>query len=135
MSAATDYAARHDAAAAQQARIFGAEASGDPWGAEAGFFRMDPDRDPEPNLRIVSSHLRLGDVLVHVGGGAGRMCLPMARCCREVVMVEPSPGMGAEFDASRRGPESPTPGGCRWTGWTRLASRATWCSRATLPTS
>ena len=63
---------------------------------------MDPDRDPEPNLRIVSSHLRLGDVLVDVGGGAGRMCLPMARYCREVVMVEPSLGMGAEFDASRR---------------------------------
>ena len=101
MSAATDYAASHDAAAAQQSRIFGPEPQGDPWGAMAGFFRLDPNRDPEPNLRIISSYLRPEDVLVDVGGGAGRMCLPMARRCMEVVMVEPSPGMGAEFDASR----------------------------------
>ena len=102
MSAATDYAARHDAAAAQHSRIFGAEAPGDPWGAEAGFFRLDPNRDQEPNLRIISSYIRPDDVLVDVGGGAGRMCLPLALHCGEVVMVEPSPGMGAEFEASRR---------------------------------
>ena len=102
MSAATEYAARHDAVAAQHSRIFGPEPQDDPWGAEAGFFRMDPNRDPEPNLQIVSSYLRPEDVLIDVGGGAGRVCLSMARYCREVVMVEPSPGMGAEFDASRR---------------------------------
>ena len=102
MSAATDYAACQDAVAAQQPRIFGPEPPGDPWGAAAGFFRMDPRRGPEPNLRIVSSYLRPEDVLVDVGGGAGRTCLPIARRCREVVMVEPSAGMGAEFDASRR---------------------------------
>ncbi len=101
MSAATDYADRHDAVAAQQSRIFGPEPPGDPWGSVAGSFRMDPNRDPEPNLQIISSYLRPEDVLVDVGGGAGRMCLPMARRCREVVMVEPSPRMGAEFDASR----------------------------------
>ena len=101
MSAATDYDARHDAIAAQQSRIFGPEPQGDPWGAEAGFFRMDPNRDLGTNLRMISSYLRPGDVLVDVGGGAGRVCLPMARYCREVVMVEPSPGMGAEFEASR----------------------------------
>ena len=83
MSAATDYAAIHDAVAAQQARIFGSEPPGDPWGAMAGFFRLDPNREPEPNLEIVSSYLRPEDVLVDVGGGAGRMCLPLARRCRE----------------------------------------------------
>ena len=102
MSAATDYAARHDAAAAQQSRVFGPDPLSDPWGADAEFFRLDPNRDPEPNLQIISSYLRPEDVLVDVGGGAGRTCLPMARHCREVVMVEPSPGMGVEFDASRR---------------------------------
>ncbi len=102
MSAAANYAARHDAVAAQQSRVFGPEPPGDPWGAVAGSFRMDPNRDPEPNLQIISSYLRPEDVLVDVGGGAGRMCLPLARSCGEVVMVEPSPGMGAEFDASRR---------------------------------
>ena len=101
MSAATDYAACHDAVAAQQSRIFGPEPQGDSWGAEAGFFRMDPNRDQGPSLRMISSYLRPRDVLVDVGGGAGRTCLPLARYCREVVMVEPSAGMGAEFDASR----------------------------------
>lgn len=101
MSAATEYTAHHDAVAAQQSRIFGREQPGDPWGALAGFFRLDPNRDPEPNLRIISSYLGPGDVLVDVGGGAGRTCLPLARHCRKVVMVEPSAGMGAEFDASR----------------------------------
>ena len=102
MSAATEYAARHDAVAAQQSRIFGPDLPGDPWGALAGFFRLDPNRDPEPNLQIISSYLRPEDALVDVGGGAGRVCLPMAQYCREVVMVEPSTGMGAEFEASRR---------------------------------
>ena len=69
MSAATNYTASHDAAAAQQSRIFGPEPQGDPWGAMAGFFRLDPNRDPEPNLRIISSYLRPEDVLVDVGGG------------------------------------------------------------------
>ena len=102
MSAATDYAARLDAVAEQQSRIFGPEPPDDPWGAAAESFRMDPSRDPEPNLQMVSSYLRPEDVLIDVGGGAGRICLPLARRCREVVMVEPSPGMGAEFDTSRR---------------------------------
>ena len=79
MSAATDYAAVHDAAAAQQARIFGPEPPADPWGAMAGFFRLDPNREPEPNLQKISSYLTPEDVLVDVGGGTGRMCLPMAR--------------------------------------------------------
>jgi SAM-dependent methyltransferase len=37
---------------------------------------------------------------VDVGGGAGRNSLPMASRCREVINVEPSPGMLAEFRAS-----------------------------------
>ena len=124
MSAATNYTASHDAAAAQQSRIFGPEPQGDPWGAMAGFFRLDPNREPEPNLRIISSYLRPEDVLVDVGGGAGRMCLPMARRCREVVMVEPSPGMGAEFDASRSGGRHrQRAAGCSPTGWTQWTYR------------
>lgn len=34
-----------------------------------------------------------------VGGGAGRVCLPLALKCREAVNVEPSPGMAAEFES------------------------------------
>ena len=102
MSAATDYAARHDAVATQHSRIFGPQPPSDFWGAMAQIFRMDPDRDLDTNLEVVASYLRPDDVFVDVGGGAGRVCLPLAQRCREVVMVEPSPGMGAEFDAIQR---------------------------------
>ena len=102
MSAATDYAARHDAVTTQHSRIFGPQPPSDFWGAMAQLFRMDPSRDLDPNLDVVASYLRADDVFIDVGGGAGRVGLPLARRCREVVMVEPSQGMGAEFDAIHR---------------------------------
>ena len=102
MSAATDYAARHEAVTTQHSRIFGPRPPSDFWGAMAQLFRMDPSRDLDPNLDVVASYLRADDVFIDVGGGAGRVCLPLARRCREVVIVEPSQGMGAEFDAIHR---------------------------------
>ncbi|MXY21970.1 MAG: methyltransferase domain-containing protein [Dehalococcoidia bacterium] len=101
MSAAKDYAAWQDAVAAQNRRIFGPQPPIDPWGGRmAQLFRLDPLRDLDDSLKAVASYLRPDDVFVDVGGGAGRVGLPMARRCREVIVVEPSPGMGAEFDAS-----------------------------------
>ena len=35
-----------------------------------------------------------------MGGGAGRVALPLALRCREVITVDASPGMGAEFTAA-----------------------------------
>ena len=102
MSAATDYANFQDAAATQYSRIFGPQPTRDPWGAMAQLFRLDPRRDLDASLQVIASYLRPNDVFIDVGGGAGRVCLPLSECCREVVMVEPSPGMGAEFDASHR---------------------------------
>ena len=32
-----------------------------------------------------------------MGGGAGRVCLPLALRCQTVINIEPSPGMAAEF--------------------------------------
>tara|TARA_B110000263_G_scaffold205681_1_gene186380 strand:- start:6016 stop:6714 length:699 start_codon:yes stop_codon:yes gene_type:complete len=52
------------------------------------------------NLAVIASYVRPDDAVVDVGGGAGRVCLPLSRLCREVVNVEPSPGMGAEFQSS-----------------------------------
>ncbi len=63
---------------------------------------MDPCRELDASLQVIVSYLRPDDVFIDVGGGAGRVSLPLAQSCREVVVVEPSPGMGAEFDASRR---------------------------------
>jgi hypothetical protein len=48
----------------------------------------------------VASFLRPDDVLLDVGGGAGRLSLPLASRCREVICVDPSRGMGAAFEAA-----------------------------------
>jgi SAM-dependent methyltransferase len=95
------YAAQLAAVQAQNARIYGPPTTGDSWGgASARQFRFDPDRVMDGNLAVIASYVRPDDAVVDVGGGAGRVCLPLSRLCREVVNVEPSPGMGAEFQSS-----------------------------------
>ena len=102
MTAADDCAAFHDAIASQRDRIYGSDRPTDPWTGEiARLFRFNPLRDLEPNLEVISSYIQPDDVLIDVGGGAGRVSLPLALRCREAIVVDPSPGMGAEFDASR----------------------------------
>ena len=71
-------------------------------GESAAQFRFDPHREPDRQpggeglLRLCPS-----DVVVDVGGGAGRVSLPLALRCREVVTVEPSAGMAAEYEGSK----------------------------------
>ena len=83
----------------QNARIYGPPSSGgDVWGgASARQFRFDPRRELDRNMAVIASYVRPGDVVVDVGGGAGRVCMPLALRCKEVSNIEPSPGMGAEF--------------------------------------
>jgi SAM-dependent methyltransferase len=100
MTAAETYAARIDAVRAQRARLHGARPPDDPWaGPIAQRFRADPHRQLDANLAVLASHIRPEDVFLDVGGGAGRVALPMALRCREVITVDASPGMGAEFSA------------------------------------
>jgi SAM-dependent methyltransferase len=75
----------------------------DRWGgAIAARFRLDPRRPFDEVLEAVASYLSPEDVLLDVGGGAGRLSLPLAGRCRAVVNVEPPPGMAAAFrDAAR----------------------------------
>ncbi len=101
-SAADQYAALLDAVDGQQLRLFGPRPA-DIWtGQSAAQFRFDPHRELDANLAAMASHIEPEDVLVDVGGGAGRISLPFALRCKEVLTVEPSAGMAAEYAGSRQ---------------------------------
>jgi SAM-dependent methyltransferase len=98
MTAAETYAACIDAVNAQRTRLHGEQPPGDPWGGPvAQRFRYDPRRRLDANLEVIASYMRPEDVVIDVGGGAGRLSLPLALRCREVINVDSSPGMGKEF--------------------------------------
>jgi hypothetical protein len=71
----------------------------DMWAGCAGNFKPDLNGTLNPFVEKVASYLRPDDVLIDVGGGAGRLSLPLASRCREIVCVDPSQGMGEVFNA------------------------------------
>lgn len=97
-------AARHDgmvaAYDAQRARL--APDRSDAWAACAQFFKADPRRELDALLSKIASYLRPDDTLIDVGGGAGRMSLPLALHCREVIVIDPSPAMEETFQATAK---------------------------------
>ena len=94
------YAALIEAFNAQRERTQGGVLPEDTWGgAMARRFRADPRRELDSNSEAIASYIQPGDVLVDVGGGAGRLGLPLALRCREVINVDPSPGMREEFES------------------------------------
>ena len=99
-SAAERYQAVHDAALAAD-RFADHRRRADHWADLAELFRLDPHRPWDGNLHAIASHLLPTDVLLDVGGGAGRVSLPLAGQVREVVLVEPSEGMRSQFIQSR----------------------------------
>lgn len=100
MTAAETYAAHIDAVSAQRLRIHGPQPPGDRFGGPvAQRFRCDPHRSLDANLQVIASYVQPDDVLIDVGGGAGRVSLPLALRCRQVINVDASPGMLAEFEA------------------------------------
>jgi hypothetical protein len=100
-NAADHYAALLDAVEEQQSRLFGPNPA-DIWTGElAALFRFDPHRELDPNLAVLASYVRPDDVVVDVGGGAGRLSLPLSLRCREVLTIEPSAGMAAEYAGSK----------------------------------
>ena len=103
MSAAETYAAHVDAVLAQRTRLRGPQPSEDLFSGlppDHMLLKTDPRRPLEPNLEIVASYVEPDDVIVDVGGGAGRYSLPLALRSREVVNVDPSAGMLAGFTAN-----------------------------------
>ena len=80
-SAAGRYAARVDAVLAQRTRLRGPQPPGDLFaGLPSGhpLLTADPRRSLDPNLEIIASYIQPDDVIVDVGGGAGRISLPLA---------------------------------------------------------
>ena len=105
MSAAETYAARVDAVLDQRTRLRGPQPSGDLFAGlppTNPMFRIDPRRQIEPNLEIIAQYVRPHDVIVDVGGGAGRVSLPLALRCYEVINVDPSAALLGGFEASAR---------------------------------
>src|SRR5262249_30279859 len=47
----------------------------------------------EPTLELVRSLIGPGDVVLDIGAGGGRLALPLALVAREVIALDPSPGM------------------------------------------
>jgi hypothetical protein len=85
---------------AQQARLVPRD---DAWAGLAQFFKLDPHRPLDPLLEKIASYVQPDDALIDVGGGAGRLSLPLALRCRDVVIIDPSPGMGEAFQNALEG--------------------------------
>ncbi|HEY7296176.1 MAG TPA: class I SAM-dependent methyltransferase [Dehalococcoidia bacterium] len=99
-SAVSTYQAMIDAVTAQRERLHGGPWPGNRWSGEhARRFRLDPRREPSPNLAALAAYVETDDVVLDVGGGAGRIGLPLALRCREVINLDPSEAMQAEFAA------------------------------------
>jgi hypothetical protein len=99
-SAADRYGGRVDAVLAQRTRLRGPQPPGDQRAgcpADNPLVTADPLRPLGPNLEVIASYIEADDVVIDVGGGGGRISLPLALRCREVVNVEPSPTMAMGF--------------------------------------
>jgi SAM-dependent methyltransferase len=83
----------------QRERVWPSE---DMWSGTAGNFKPDLRAPLNAVQQYVASHLLATDTLLDVGGGAGRMSLPLAKRCGEIVCIDPSPSMKEIFEASAR---------------------------------
>ena len=77
---------------------------GDFWGGRADVFARRID-SPDDTLGLVLDKVRPGDTVLDVGGGAGRYAIPIAARAKEVIVAEPSAGMGAALlqETEKRG--------------------------------
>jgi SAM-dependent methyltransferase len=95
--AARAYAERTEAFLAQRARLTRYQGGFERWSRHAPSYRFDPRRPLDANLRVLASYVEPDDVVLEIGGGAGRIALPLAQRCRHVTNVEPADGMRKAF--------------------------------------
>ena len=100
MTALERYQARIDAVDGQRRDLGLAANDAARWTNWAPAFRFDPWRALDANEREIAALVEPHDHVVDVGGGAGRIGLPLALRCRALTNVEPSPGMGDAFLSS-----------------------------------
>ena len=95
MGAIQAWKERVEAHHAQSEAVMAAAAWSDDdfWQPYARFFRLDPRRQDDPVLDVLLSMIEPECSALDVGGGAGRMALPMALKCEHVNVVEPSDSM------------------------------------------
>jgi hypothetical protein len=71
---------------------------GDRWAGLSEGARSDPRRPLDANLAALLEFVEPQDVLLDIGGGAGRISLPLALHCRELIVLDPSPAMRTQFE-------------------------------------
>lgn len=67
--------------------------SGDFWRPFAQYFRQDPRRTDDPVIDLIASKISPSSTVLDVGGGAGRIALPLALKASHVTVAEPSESM------------------------------------------
>ena len=78
---------------AQSERMRGAAAPDDHWRPYAQQFLADPRRTDDPLVNRLLKEVSPQHSVIDVGAGGGRLALPLALACRQLVAVEPSPSM------------------------------------------
>jgi 2-polyprenyl-3-methyl-5-hydroxy-6-metoxy-1,4-benzoquinol methylase len=107
-------AAHH--AQSQQIRAALGVAGTDLWEPLSPFFTADPHRTDDFEVDRLAREVNPSTTLLDIGGGAGRLALPLALRCQHVTVVEPSPGMGESLRhlAVEAGIENVTIAATRW---------------------